>query len=102
MLASVVQRGDPGPGVLHHKSMSLKGGHAVFPAQCQLSFLLFLSTLLSVLPFLHLKTNISSFAVVKWLKEDTCLSVSADALLQTQQSRDYCNLFLGTVPIYQE
>lgn len=30
-----------------------------------------------------------------------CIS-SSDALLQTQQSKDFCNLFLGTVPIYQQ
>lgn len=30
-----------------------------------------------------------------------CIS-SSDALLQTQQRKDFCNLFLGTVPIYQE
>lgn len=30
-----------------------------------------------------------------------CIS-SSDALSQTQQSKDFCNLFLGNVPVYQE
>lgn len=77
VLASTVQRGDPGPGVLHGKSLSLKGVlyclHNIGSLCCSSADLLY--------PRKDNKTNTSLSATEKWLKETIYHGVSGALML---------------------
>lgn len=101
VLVSAVQRGDPGPGVLHHKSLSLK---CMLYSLHNISFLFSCSSAPFYAPIpAHLNKHqfICCGEMAERNHRSQCIN-SSDALLQTQQRKDFCNLFLGTVLVYQE